>query len=57
MSAICGMYFGICWFVEALLDDAMLMLCEMDALVESKQWSRMGNEFRNVIVFHNSIIE
>lgn len=47
MSAICGVYIGTCWFLEALLDDAMLLLYEMDALMESRQWANISSTLLN----------
>lgn len=56
MTAINSMFFGLCWYMEALIDDVLLLLRDMDKLVAAGQPTKIVAAFRQAVWFHNTVI-
>lgn len=49
-------YFGICWYVEAIIDDLLSMMRQLDLLLGSNCPENMEAAFKEIIVYHQTII-
>lgn len=56
LMTVNSVYFGICYYVQALLDDVIGMLNDMNATAEKEKPIAIKNQFREAILFHGVVI-
>lgn len=49
-------YFGVCWYIEALIDDLSCMIRELDLIQEPNRLQKMEIALKEIIIFHCKII-
>lgn len=57
MLGINTFFFGICWYMEGMLDDVIEMLRDLERIFHAIKKSQFPAKFHNVIAFHNTVIE